>query len=298
MFTIEGILIKHFRKAAIITDSAHHSLKGLLRKLDFLSKIGRYQKLISKFAPCNDKNNLLGFILEVTFAYNFESKGKPLEYEVRQTNDLTSVDFLRVMNENLNLYLELGLVQQREYITQIINEQITQIIKYKKMDSYGYGLLLNESDQQKEIIRLQSIMLSKCQDKYGNPIKFFKISKGYYNIIVVDVSDLLLGAIDKWDCLLATYGDPAVPEPCRRSIFGIFQNDKPSYLPYIHELSKKFSHIRSTIHGVLFIRRKPKNDPLNFQIEHCFIPNSNLLKEEEISSIREELNYALLSWNQ
>jgi hypothetical protein len=295
--TIENNFLKFFRTANLINDSAHYSFKALLKKIDFLSNTGRYQKLLSEFRSCNNKDNLLGLILETTFAYHFESKDKPLIYEVRQSDDLTSVDFLRVVNDNLKLYFELRLIQQRQCITQVIQDQIKQIIDNDELDSRNYGYCLDGVDQKNEIKRLQRIILSKCQDKNGNLVKFYETCNGNCNIIVVGVSDIVLGVIDKWDCLLATYGDPAVPEVIRRGVFGLFQCTHPSYQKHIQELSKSFSNIRSIIHGILFIKRKPNNNKLDFQIEHCFIPNFNLLTEETICSVKEELDYALLSWD-
>jgi hypothetical protein len=68
------------------------------------------------------------------------------------------------------------------------------------------------------------------QDRHGNPIKFFSTDPDVLNVVVVDATKSILGIIDIYDCLLATYGDPAVDEVYRRGIFGLFQEDRPESL--------------------------------------------------------------------
>jgi hypothetical protein len=289
MPSLENTLLDAFGRMGLRTDNGPGSVKVFLRKLDLLSKTTRYQRLINELNTCNDKNNFFSIILEATFAYQFESKGKPLQYEVRQAEDLTSIDFLRVVREDLNVYFELRLVQQRECINQAIADQLS--------DSGIYKISLEGDGEQAEIVRLQRVILAKCQDKNGKPIRFFKTEDGHYNIVVVEVKDLVLGTIDEWDCLLTIYGDPEVDDVYRRGIFGLFQTTHPSYPPRIQKLHTEFAHVRSTIHGVLFLRRRSGGDQLHFQIEHCFIPNRGLLTETEFACIEEELDMCLLPWN-
>lgn len=289
MTSVEDTLLDAFGRIELNAGNAPGSVKAFLRKLDFLSKTTRYQRLLHELNTCNDKNNFFSIILEATFAYEFESKGKPLQYEVRQAEDLTSIDFLRVVREDFKVYFELRLVQQRECINRSIVDQL--------LKSDTYKISLGGDDEQDEIVRLQRVILAKCQDKNGKPLKFFKTEDGHYNIVVVEVTDLVLGTIDEWDCLLTIYGDAEVDDVYRRGIFGLFQTTHPSYPPRIQTLHAEFAHVRSTIHGVLFIRRRSGGDKLYFQIEHCFIPNRALLKEVDFACIKEQLDSCLLPWD-
>src|SRR5689334_4018490 len=65
-------------------------------RVELLQNTGRYGSLISQLAAANDKNNFLALVLEVNFAYQLESQGKQLAYEVKQNAGKPStVDFLR-----------------------------------------------------------------------------------------------------------------------------------------------------------------------------------------------------------
>ncbi len=289
MSSLENTLLNAFGRMGFRADHAPGSIREFLRKLDFLSTTTRYQKLINELVTCNDKSNLFSIVLEATFAYEFEFKGKSLQYEVRQAEDLTSIDFLRVVREDFKVYFELRLVQQRECINQAVVDQLS--------NSGIYKVSLEGDDEQAEIVRLQRVILAKCQDKNGKPVKFFKTERGHYNIVVVEVTDLVLGTIDEWDCLLTIYGDAEVDDVYRCGIFGLFQTTRPSYPPRIQELYAEFAHVRSTIHGVLFLRRRPGGDQLHFRIEHCFIPNRSLLTEAEFACIEEELDSCLFPWD-
>jgi hypothetical protein len=79
--------------------------------------------------------------------------------------------------------------------------------------------------------------------------------------------------------MLATHGDPGVKEIFRRQVFGLFQEDKPEYPQYIHELAVKYAHIRSKLHGVLFLFKKHDTGILAYQLEQYLIWNPALVDE-------------------
>ena len=215
-------------------------------RLDFLQKTGRYGQLLSGLANANNKSNFLALVLEANFAHQFESKGLPLVYEVQQDAQKTSsVDFLRKISGGPEVYFELRLLQQAQSIAESINVQLQK---------WGiYRFFMGGGDEQKEVLRLQNTIVSKVQDKSGKPVKFFPTSPAAVNVVVVDASDSILGMLDVHDCMLATHGDPAVEEIYRRQVFGLFQDDRPEYPQRIHDLATKFRHIRTTLHGVLFL---------------------------------------------
>lgn len=88
-------------------------VEGLLGKLSYLEKTGRYTRLLKNIASANDKSNFLAAIFEASFAFNFEIADHPLEYEVKQskTNN-SSIDFLRRMESGTLVYFEARLLQQ------------------------------------------------------------------------------------------------------------------------------------------------------------------------------------------
>ena len=190
-------------------------LAPLAEKLTLLEAAGRCSRLLSSLFATNDRANLQSHILEATFAYQFELSGKPLDYEVRRRSDNeTSVDFHRQLTPIKNLYMEMRLVRQPQALTALFEQQLSR--------SDYFGTTLGGAEDQAQTIRLQQLILSKALSRDGAPIKFSPGTLGDYN--VVEVSELHLGMIDLFDCLLAAYGDPAVPEFARRQLFGLFRH--------------------------------------------------------------------------
>jgi len=220
------------------------------------------------------------------FAYQFESQGLQLAYEVKQEPGKPStVDFLRQTPAGKRAYLELRLLQQRKSIKDMIDEQLQK---------YGiYKVLLGGDDEKREVERLQSTILTKVQDASGAPIKFFSTDADVLNIVVVDASETILGTIDIYDCLLATYGDPAVDEVYRRNIFGLFQEDKPEYPQAIHDLAAKYAHVRSRIHGVMFLFREPDSGIIAYKLQQYIVWNRALVNEATAQQVYGDLSAAI-----
>jgi hypothetical protein len=237
-------------------------VNGLFAKLQMLESTGRYAPMLKSIANANDRSNFLSLLLEATFAYQFESNGIRLQYEVNQvTNYYTSVDFALKLDDGCTTYLELRLLQQERATAKDIEKQLT--------DAGIYSVSKNGADEQREVLKLQGIVLSKS-DK---PIKFLKVDSSVVNIVAVCVSDILLGTADKNDCTLATYGDPAVPEYCRRGVFGLFQDELHEYQPEILVVAKRFAHLKATIHAVLFLFRPSSSGILDYQLHQVLVWN-------------------------
>lgn len=81
------------------------------------------------------------------------------------------------------------------------------------------------------------------------------------------------GTIDLADCILATSGDPGVEKIFRWEVFGLFQVAKPGDPSWIHNLAAKHEHIRNTLHGVLFLFKKPEPGILAYQLEQYLLWN-------------------------
>lgn len=254
-------------------------LEALAAKLEYLELTRHYASLLKQLRECNDRNNFAALVFEASFAHAFEVQGFPLLYEVSPLGILpkgqgsSSIDFRLMLSAEITFNFEARILQQPDCVWQSIEDQLRQTNFY----SVRYGT----SEDLGEIIRLQSTILSKCQDKDGKPIKFFSVCPGEYNYIVIDVSDLMLKSIDAYDCELAAYGDPAVHRGARLGVFGIFQisNGRSEH----DFLSQRFKHLRDTIHGVLFIRKDPNGNLFNYGLESFTVPNPGLPLPEEAS---------------
>jgi hypothetical protein len=261
-------------------------VNGLFEKLQILESTGSYASILKSIANANDRSNFLSLLLEATFAHQFESNGIRLQYEVKQdTNHGTSIDFALKLDDGCTTYIELRLLQQDHATAKDIAEQFT--------DAGLYAVSKDGADEQREVFKLQSIVLSKVQDKGDNPIKFLKADSSVVNIVAVCVSDILLGTVDKNDCILATYGDPAVPENSRRGVFGLFQDVQKDYPSEIQVAAKRFAHLKATIHAVLFLFKPSGSGILDYQLQQVLVWNRGLIMEPRARSVSEQVSSAI-----
>jgi hypothetical protein len=218
---------------------------------------------------------MTSLISESAFAYEFESKSEKLEYEVKQLIDKgSSVDFLWKLNDlDMDVYFEQRLILQSNPESNI------------------------EDYEMSEITRPQSIILGKCQNKRGELIKFFNKDSSSVHIIVVDNSSGISGMFDKNDCELAAYGDQRVNEFCKRGVFGFFQTEVDDMTPEQKDFNKKYHNLRSAVHGVLFIKKQPEGDPLDFSYAYYFTPNYNAFEQNRAQELAERLSKTLTIWN-
>ncbi|WP_213036195.1 hypothetical protein [Candidatus Nitrotoga fabula] len=252
--------------------SALDEADALWAKLDCLKKTGRYGLLLKQLFKANDKSNFLALVLEANFAYQFEAQGLELTYEVKQyAQHKSSIDFLREVSGGDKVYFELRLLQQTLSITDSIKAQLQKCQMYR--------VVMGGQGEQDEVVRIQNTVLSKVQDKHGNPTKFFSTALNAVNVVVVDATDSILGTIDVHDCMLATLGDPSVEEVYRRQVLGLFQADKAEYPQRVHDLATKYAHIRNTLHGVLFLFKKPGTGILAYQLEQYLMWNPARIDE-------------------
>src|ERR1039458_1530665 len=66
------------------SQSALDEVDDMWVRVNYLQKTGRYGALLSQISNASDKSNLLALTLELNFAYQFESAGLELTYEVSQ----------------------------------------------------------------------------------------------------------------------------------------------------------------------------------------------------------------------
>jgi len=261
-------------------------VEGLLAKLKALEATGRYGSLLKGICNANDKSNFLSLLLEATFAFQFESRGINLDYEVKQgAIGGSSIDFGMKLGDGRAAYLELRLLQQDQATATQIAQQLT--------DAGLYAVMKDGVDERREILKLQSIVLSKVEDKHGKPTKFLKVDPGAFNVVAVCISDLLLGTVDLHDCILATYGDPEVPEECRRGVFGLFQDVKAVYPAEIQAAAKRFAHLKATVHAVLFLFKPSGSGVLDFSLQQVLVWNRALTTEAGARPLNDHLCAAI-----
>jgi len=261
-------------------------IEGLLKKLNFLEDTCKYGKLMKSILSTNDKSNFLADVFEASFAFQFESSNLPLEYEVKQSEvNNSSIDFLRRMDSGISIYLEARQLQQDSGTGQSIMDQLDR--------NKFYRISMNGDDEHDSIVRLQNVIVSKVQKKNGTPTKFLSINKDIINIVVIDVSDLILGTIDLYDCLLATHGDSYVEEIYRRGIFGLFQEPLSGYPSKIEEIAESYEYIRGILHGVLFLFKAKNSGLLNYDLEHYMVWNPSLVDQKLAKEVSDEINKAV-----
>ncbi len=263
-------------------------------KLELLAARGNYNELLKSLFSSNDLSEFNSYVFEALFAFDFESKNKKLIYEVNQIpNEGSSIDFY-YQTDNHKIYFELRLIQQRNWITTQIESQLAA--------NHTCETLLDGNDETDEAIRIQNLILSKCQTTDGKPIKFHTPKEGELNLIVLNISELHLGMIDKADCFLPMYGDRKLPYLYHRGIFGMWQVS-PIYNSEIEQkCHDKFRHFRETIHGVLFARYVKGSGYLNKmyidrELEYFAILNNNLLSNETAELVGKELASFLQYWS-
>ncbi len=254
-------------------------------RVDLLQKTGRYGALLSQISNANDSSNFLALTLELSFAYQFESSGRELQYELSQdAKQNSTIDFLRVTPGGEQVFFELRLIQQPQDIADSVARQIEGTERYE--------IAPDAEDEQDAVVRIQRNILSKVQDKKGNPITFLSPAENAINIVVVDIADCMLGMMDIHDCMLACQGDPGVEEPYRRKVFGLFQQDMPHYPQRIHDLAKKYAHIRGTIRGILFLDRVGV-EILTYRLCHYLVWNPALIDEPTARRILADVSIAI-----
>lgn len=266
-----------------------HRLTPLVEKIEFLQSVGRYGRLLEGLFAANDAANLRSLILEGTFACHFEMADLPLQYEVsRRLDDETSVDFVRPTDWGKDLCIEMRLVQQRQALTTLFEEQLRH--------SDYFEALIDGAGDRADTLRLQRLILEKAVNAGGDLVKFQADDTATYNIVAVEVSELHLGMLDDIDCVLATYGDPAVPDHARRGLFGLFQEVLPHYPAHIREVAERFAPFRSAVHAVLFLRKVPPEHPIDYVLEYILVHNQHLLSSDEGGRVAEEFNQAMEVW--
>jgi hypothetical protein len=261
-------------------------LDGLWLKIQFLATKGKYRRLISNIEKDNDRSNFVASAVEVTIAFQFESAGIDLNYEIKQDpNHNSSVDFRWNTASGIAVYIEVRLLQQDKATTGSIEGQLKT--------GNIWSVAKDGDAEQEDIVRVQQVVLEKVQGRDGTPTKFLVRDQNIVNIVAIDISQIILGTFDQYDCLLVGGGDPSVPAVCRREIFGLFQEARPEYPDRIQTVAKSYAHLKETLHGILFLFRRPKRESFNYSLEHFLVWNPALIDERSAAAISEQVELAL-----
>lgn len=270
-------------------DRDRNDITNLSIKLEKLEKTERYSLLLSEVFECNDINRFKSLIVEVSFAYAFETVNRPLIYEETRSNDGdSSIGFLRETEDGKEIYFKLR--SDRQHSRK--KEEIEGQLKLKNM----YYFLLDGTGKNEEIVRLQSDILSKTQDKNGESIKSLSSEPGVYNVVVTEISETTSGIVDKNDCLLTAYGDACMEGYEHQKILGLFFKPEKHYPDHVLTIAEHFSRFRKTIHAVLFLVGHFNTGILDIDLSYYLIPNTNLVNNSEAQFLDREIMPALSPW--
>lgn len=264
--------------------SDDNDIDAFLEKINYLETTQRYGELIKRILPANDVGDFLGSVFETNIAYQFESNQLKLEYGVKQNKSHGSdIDLLMRMDSGHSVYST----------SQRINEQLNK--------SSFYSVCMNCDTINRSIFRLQSTIISKIQKVDGTPIKFFSNDHAVVNIVVINVSELMLGTIDIFDCLIASYGSRYVQEILGngyanwvpgKEVVGLFQ-----VMPYKcsndeNNIYAVYERARNILHGILFLFKAPDSGVLSYDLESYITWNPSVMNQELIKDILATINKA------
>lgn len=282
---IEREVLHHAVANAGGGDAALGYLDELLKKIRVLEGLGRYDRLLDQVLKARTAGNFRGLALEINIAAAFESKEIALQYECSQGQSGT-VDFgLDV--EGKTVFLETKLLQQDQATKVEIAAQIEASGEWQKI----------VVDDKPTLARLQQDIIYK-----GSQRKFSPTPKpDWINLVAIDVSELQLGAIDVWDCLLAAAGNAAVAQhgwAIRPGVVGLFE--QPAKLTaedrlWVDSVQRSdAAHVRDYLHGVLFLFREPhEGAALAYDLSGFVAWNRLLIKRDASAGIAAAIHRAI-----
>lgn len=250
-------------------------LDRLNQKLAFLEGTARYGGLLANIRSANDRNNFHAYVMEATFAYQFESNGIHLKHEVRQTTDVSgSIDFMLRTSKGNSIYLELRLLQLDKETQKEIDQQLDGSDFYR----------IERDSVQKAILRAQNVLLGKVQKAKGMPTKFARAGLPDLNIITIDVSKAFLDGFDVGDFEQVMNGYHSDNEIL--GTFGMFQEPRLDDSPRVRKLGARYKHFRAIVSGVLFLRQTggAGTRVLDYHLHGCTIWNRTVPDETRVEA--------------
>lgn len=244
---------------------------GLLGKLKLIESQPSLATMLDQLRVAKEPGDFRGRVLEVNFAYAFLLQGILLANAVKQgrTGD---IDF-QWSRKGGQIFFELKLLGKQLAIKE--KERVQLEVS---------GFCFHAVDDRIDIGRLQRDIFGKSTLTKFNP----KPHAGDINLLVIDVSELQLGAVDECDCVHAVCGArtaratfPAAM--IRPEVFGALEApreltpDEANWMERFHPKKVPDPHPRTYIHGVVFIFRSPKEEAaLSYELS-CYVVWNHLL---------------------
>lgn len=274
--------------------ASEQDVAGLLNKINFLKITKRYDGLIKRIVPAKNAGDFLGSVFEINLAFQFESNQLQLEYGAKQNKEHGSdIDLLLRLSSGQLIYLEAKLLQQDAATNKMIEDQINE--------SSSYYMRMDGGDINNTIERLQNTIISKLLNKNGAPIKFFSRDNNVVNIVAINVSELIVGCIDKFDCAIAThgsdyvkkvYGDQFANLEQGKEVVGLFQTIHAKHFSDERFIAA-YSHVKEMLHGVLFLFKAGKSGLLSYELEHTMMWNPSLIDQDRAKIVSIEIAKAI-----
>lgn len=262
-------------------DHARTYAAPLLARVRLLEARGTYGLLLNPIRTAGDQADLRGRLLEINLAYQFEHAGVTPDIASKQggTGD---IDF-RFDVGQYEIFLETKLLQQERATTARMNAQLAATSTYA----------IARNTDLEDVFRIQRDLIEKATTKkFGT-----KPKSNWINLVGVDVSELQLGTVDIFDCIIAAAGSSAVAAVCRdpvraaflfrSNVIGVFEARSSSMNPEqvkwttsVDRLVKSDVHPQDYIHGAVFLFREPNDTAaLVYELTAAVVWNSMLVKK-------------------
>lgn len=153
-----------------------------------------------------------------------------------------------------------------------------------------------DGDGEAQVIRTMQSKLRAKTLKEGIPWKFPAPRTGSFNIIVADISSVLLGMPDYWDLMLAAHGRRAVPPLCQRRVLGLFERANELGAAYKAEFDGN-APLRERIHASTFLMDDSVwQGPLDPDYQGMLVHNPALVSPNEAGALLDVLRTGFGSW--
>ena len=248
--------------------------------IDNLSKLKKAQGLIKKY---QDKLlQLKQIMFEIRFAAAINKTGCTVQNEYKAGIGNTDVDF-----KVTDLKKQEWLIELTSPSTSIAVKENTEILE---SGIQQYSSITSPTDQTnspevRDIIKAQSVILSKVANDKGKPIKFPLITDSEaYHIIVISINSFNSGVSDKYDYINIVYGSTRLRDiedgvhvrcwydqqkKCNEMIKGVFDPDHSNL---------KAKILQKRVHAIVFIKENFEEESTNINL----YVNPNLENEATI----------------
>jgi hypothetical protein len=264
----------------------------LLERIQVLESRGAYEHLLAPVRSARDQADLRGRLLEINLAYQLERAGITPVIAAKQSG-AGDIDFKFEVGE-YSLFIETKLLRQDDATALDIKNQIARTGRYS----------IARDDDRDDEFRLQRDLIQKANTKKFSPVP----KDGWINLVAVDVSEIQLGAVDVFDCILAAAGNPQVAALAvdsitagflrRSDVIGVFESAtsarttaQKQWVDRLGQLVTWGKHPQSYIHGAIFLFRDPADTAaLVYDLTSVVVWNRSLVSRELAGKIAPTLH--------